>query len=107
MMGICSRWSGRQTFLPMRWAHLPPGFTARATSAMMVSGRVVATVRKVEGGSGKEEGAGGGGFFDQLVLHVVEGAFLLGGDDFLVGEGGEGAGVPVDHAGAAVDVAFV
>ena len=41
-----------------------------------------------------------------LVAHVVELGLLLGVEDLLVGDGCEGLGVPIDHAQAAVDVAF-
>lgn len=56
----------------------------------------------------------GGGDFDEAagfagdgVAHGVELGLLWRGDDFLVGDGGEGFRAPVDHAAAAVDEAFV
>ena len=48
----------------------------------------------------------GSGAVFQLVEDGVKLAFLLRHDDFLIGEGGEGNGAPVDHAAAAVDEAF-
>ena len=42
----------------------------------------------------------------QIIFHVVELRVLFLVDDFFVREGGQGLGVPVDHAHAAVDEAF-
>ena len=42
-----------------------------------------------------------------VVPEVVELAVLLLIDYFLVAEGGQGLGVPVDHAHAAVDESFI
>ena len=50
---------------------------------------------------------GKSGVVDQLVLHIIERALLLGRDHFLVGERGERAGAPVHHAQAAIDEALV
>ena len=41
-----------------------------------------------------------------LVAHVVKLGLLLGVKDLLVRDGGQGLGVPIDHAQAAVDVAL-
>ena len=47
------------------------------------------------------------GLVGQVVFQIEEMAVLLLIDHFFIGQGGQGLGIPVDHAHAAIDEPFV
>ena len=73
-------------------------------------GRFLCALRRhpAEGArNGRERVDYAGRFADQFIAHIIERAFLLRRDDLLVRDGSQRTGAPVDHARAAIDVAFV